>query len=112
MFLTERFQRLGDLAAGTMVVVEERPRGRKVPRVEDPGVKRLAALLPRRIEAGPELSRALSDYISHRPRFGRARREEMATPLARPLRRRYNLPDNAPADVVLCAVYDRVFFGE
>jgi hypothetical protein len=36
----------------------------------------------------------------------------MAGPLARPLRRRYGLPEEVPHDAVLCAVYHRVFLGE
>jgi hypothetical protein len=36
----------------------------------------------------------------------------MAEHLARPLRERYKLPDDSPADVVLCAVYHRVFLGD
>ena len=35
MVLTPRFQRLGDLAAGTMVIVEESRLGSKMPRVEE-----------------------------------------------------------------------------
>ncbi len=55
MLLTRKFQRLGDLAAGTMVVVEQR-RGRTgLIRVEEPAVVALLAWLPLRVEAGPEL---------------------------------------------------------
>jgi uncharacterized RDD family membrane protein YckC len=111
MMLTAKFQRLGDLAAGTMVVVEEGSRKVGVARVEDPAIEAVLPWLPERISAGPELARALSDYVTHRGRFGRGRREEMAAHLARPLRLRYNLPPDAPADAVLCAAYRRVFLG-
>ncbi|AGA30511.1 RDD family protein [Singulisphaera acidiphila] len=112
MLLTRKFQRLGDLAAGTMVVVEQR-RGRAgLIRVEEPAVVALLPWLPLRVEAGPELARALSDYVNHRARLPRARREEMALHLARPLSVRYRLPENVPADVVVCAFYHRVFVGE
>ncbi len=112
MFLTRKFQRLGDLAAGTMVVVEERRRRIGVLRISDPALTKLLDWLPARIEAGPELAQALSDYVKHRNRFSRARREEMTQDLARPLRKRYDLPDDVPGDLVLCAVYHRVFVGE
>jgi uncharacterized RDD family membrane protein YckC len=112
MLLTRKFQRLGDLAAGTMVVVEERRARVGVTRVEGEAVAQLLALLPVRVSAGPELARALSDYVDHRARLGAAVCEGMAAPLARPLRQRYGLPANAPADAVLCAVYHRVFVGE
>jgi uncharacterized RDD family membrane protein YckC len=110
--LTRKFQRLGDLAAGTMVVVEAR-RGRAgVIQVEPSAYEALLPWLPVRVSAGPELARALSDYVQRRGRFGPARREEMAGYLARPLRDRYGLPADAPADAVLCALYHRVFLGE
>jgi uncharacterized RDD family membrane protein YckC len=112
MVLTRRFQRMGDLAAGTMVVVEDRRLRGGVIRVNDPEVEKLLPWLPLRIEAGTELARVLSDYVKRRDRFGRARREEMAASLARPLRARYGLPDDASNDAVLCAVYHRVFLGE
>ena len=112
MMLTRKFQRLGDLAAGTMVVVEERRRRVGVVRVRDKAVDALLPWLPLRIAAGPEMARALSDYVKHRRRFSPGRREEMAAHLARPLRERYKLPPNAPSDTILCAVYHRVFLGD
>lgn len=112
MCLSPRFQRLGDLAAGTMVVVEERQHRAGVTRVGDAAVTALLPWLPLRIAAGPELARALSDYVRRRDRFGPSFREEMAAPLARPLRARLGLPDGPSADTVLCAVYHRVFLGE
>jgi len=112
MLLTSRFQRLGDLAAGTMVVVEERVRRSGVVRVEEEAVTALLPWLPVRIAAGPDLARALSDYVKRRGRFRAALREEMAGPLARPLREKFGLPASASSDAVLCAVYHRVFLGE
>lgn len=112
MLLTKRFQRLGDLAAGTMVVVERRQRRAGVVRVREPAVDAVLPWLPLRIAAGQDLSRALSDYVKRRGRFSPPLREEMAAPLARPLRARFGLPAGASADAVLCAVYHRVFLGE
>ncbi len=112
MLLTSRFQRLGDLAAGTMVIVEESRLRSSVPRVEKEAMEKLLPLLPLRVSAGSEMSRALSDYVRHRMRFGRDRREEIARHLAGPLRERYSLPHEAPADAVLCAFYHRLFLGE
>jgi len=109
MMLTSRFQRLGDLAAGTMVVVEDRPRRGGVIRIEEPAVQALLPHLPARIEAGPELARALSDYVKHRSRFSPERREEMARHLADAARIKYELPAQAPADAILGALYHRVF---
>ncbi len=112
MLMTRKFQRLGDLAAGTMVIVEERRPRLGLVRIQDPRVLTLLDRLPVRIAAGSNLARALSDYVRRRHRFGHALREEMAEPLARPLRTRFGLPASEPADAVLCAVYHRVFLGE
>jgi uncharacterized RDD family membrane protein YckC len=112
MILSGRFQRLGDLAAGTMVIREERRRRVRLEKVEGPHVEAVLPWLPVRVAAGPELSRALSDYVRFRARVGPGHREEMAAHLARPLRARYGLPAEASSDAVLCAVYHRVFHGE
>jgi uncharacterized RDD family membrane protein YckC len=112
MVLTAKFQRLGDLAAGTMVVIEARQRRSGVIRVKEPAVEALLPWLPVRIAAGPDLARALSDYVKRRERFRSALREEMAEPLARPLREKLGLPAGPSSDAVLCAVYHRVFLGE
>jgi uncharacterized RDD family membrane protein YckC len=114
MLLTRRFQRLGDLAAGTMVVIEERRSRLGLIRisVRDPRVREILDRLPVRIAAGSTLARALSDYVRRRHRIGRDRREELAKPMARMLRARFGLHDDEPADAVLCAVYHRVFLGE
>ena len=112
MVLTSRFQRLGDLAAGTMVIVEESRQSSKVPRVETAVVANLLLLLPLRVSAGSEMSRALADYVRHRHRFGRDRLEEISRSLASILRDRYSLPLDASSDSILCAFYHRLFLGE
>lgn len=109
MILTRRFQRLGDLAARTMVIVEQRPTRGELALPQERSFEALLPRLPATIEAGPELSRALSDYIAHRKRFNPSRREEMAAHLARPVRSKYGLPDEASGDAILCALYHRVF---
>jgi uncharacterized RDD family membrane protein YckC len=112
MILTRKFQRLGDLAAGTMVVIEERRWRRGIAKISGPDVEALLPWLPGRIAAGSDLARVLSDYVEARRRFGPLRRAEMAEPLARPLRKRFGLREQYTADVVLCAVYHRVFMGD
>jgi uncharacterized RDD family membrane protein YckC len=112
MLMTKKFQRLGDLAAGTMVIVEDRRSRLGLVRIQDPRVLAVLDRLPVRIAAGSHLARALSDYVRRRHRFSHALREELAEPLARPLRARFALSDSVAADTVLCAVYHRVFLGE
>ncbi|GAC1472475.1 MAG: RDD family protein [Isosphaeraceae bacterium] len=112
MMLTSKFQRLGDLAARTMVVVEAPQPRSGVVRLAEPAIDALLPWLPARVAAGPEMARALSDYVQRRDRFGFALREEMAAPLAQPLRVMLGLPADPSSDAVLCAVYHRVFLGE
>jgi uncharacterized RDD family membrane protein YckC len=112
MVLTRRFQRLGDLAAGTMVIVERRPRTGRVDRPDNRDADRVLLLLPTTPPAGSELSKALSDYVKARKRFTRARLEEMGEHLARPFRKKYDLPATMGADAILCALYRRVFLGD
>ena len=93
MVLTRRFQRLGDLAAGTMVVVEERRRRRAV----DPG-RRAGGRGAPALAAGAGGGRARTwrgpcrTTSSVAAGSAASRREEMAGHLARPLRDRYGLP--------------------
>ena len=103
MVVSSKFQRLGDLAAGTMVVIEERRWRRGVTRIDDAEVLALIPWLPSRIAAGSDLARVLSDYVEARKRFGPLRRAEMAERLAGPLRKRFGLSDQHSADAVLCA---------
>jgi uncharacterized RDD family membrane protein YckC len=112
MLLTRKFQRLGDLAGGTMVVIEQRRPRRPITRIVDPEVDALLPWLPQQIAASSELARVLSDYVEVRRRHGPMRRAEMAEPLARPIRTRYGLPQRARADVVLCAMYHRIFLED
>ncbi len=88
MTLSRRFQRLGDLAAGTMVIREERHSQRGFTRIKEPEVDAILPWLPSRIAVRSDLARALSDYVVVRRRFGAAGRAELAEPLARILRLR------------------------
>jgi uncharacterized RDD family membrane protein YckC len=112
MMLSSRFQRLGDLAAGTMVVREGRAPRRDFTTVKAPEVDALLPWLPGRISVRSDLARALSDYVVARGRFVPSGRAEIAEPLARVLRQKFGLSPQASADAVLCAVYHRVFMGE
>jgi uncharacterized RDD family membrane protein YckC len=112
MFVSRKFLRMGDLAAGTMVVIEESRSSLGITRITEPDVDAVLPWLPERMTVGSHLARVLSDYAEVRRRFGPLRRAEMAEPLAGPLRIRFGLPDRIPADVVLCAVYHRIFLGE
>ena len=109
--LNDRYQRLGDLACGTMVVIEESPTRYGVIAIEEPDAIRLAGLLPATFQPSRSLALALSNYVARRRRFGWSRRVEIAQHLAEPLRRQFGLPRETSPDLLLCALYHRTFFS-
>jgi uncharacterized RDD family membrane protein YckC len=108
---TNRFQRLGDLAASTMVVVEEPQRRYGVVRITEPAALELALSLPPSFEPSRGLTQALSAYVSRRQSFSYGRRMEIARHLAEPLREKFRLPPYTNFDLLLCALYHQIFFG-
>ena len=110
--MNNRFQRLGDLAAGTMVIVEEPQRHYGVARVSEPEAIRLAAELPAKLVISRSLARALSSYVQRRQAFPWRRRAEIAMHVAEPMRQRLGLPPGTSHDLLLCALYHRAFIAD
>ncbi|MBN2294192.1 MAG: RDD family protein, partial [Pirellulales bacterium] len=67
--MNDRFQRLGDLACGTMVVIEERQWLGGVAQVQDPLVHRLAAEIPISFQPDRALAQTLAAYVGRRLNF-------------------------------------------
>lgn len=109
--MNERYQRLGDLACGTMVVVEEPQHRYGVVRIVEPEALALASALPASFEASRDLSLALSSYVLRRNSFSWGRRTEIARHVGEPLRVRFGLPADTSYDLLLCALYHKTFFG-
>lgn len=111
---TRRFQRLGDLAADTMVIVEE---GRQLHRLTViSGLERYAKQLeeigeriPLGFKAEPALADALATYVARRVVLSPAQQREVAGHLAKPLMERWGVPESTNPDLLLCALYQRVF---
>jgi uncharacterized RDD family membrane protein YckC len=110
--LNRRWQRLGDLAAGTMVVAEEPNWLYGLVRLEDRRVAELAMQLPPQVNIGRSTAKALAMYVERRRFFSPARRQEIAMHLGTPLIERHHLPPVADHDLLLCAVYWKVFVSE
>ena len=108
----DRFQRLGDLACGTMVVVEQQRRLAGVVEIQDPVVHQLAAQIPAGFQPDRALARALAAYVGRRLNFPPLRRRRLALYLAAPLRSRLELPLDTDPDQLLCALYERAFINE
>lgn len=78
MALDNRFRRLGDLVAGTMVVVEEKRTVASTIRIEPPPTTKELANLPQRLPlSGDELD-ALEHFLRRKDRIGNAREDELA----------------------------------
>jgi uncharacterized RDD family membrane protein YckC len=108
----QRFQRLGDLACGTMVVVEERRHLQEVIRTGEPEAMRVASLIPPSFQPNRSLARALAAYVQRRRLFPWGRRMEIARHLGEPLRLKFQLPVNTDLDLLLCGLYHRTFIAD
>jgi uncharacterized RDD family membrane protein YckC len=112
MALSDRYQRLGDLACGTIVVVERRTVLRGVAPIRHPEVIRFAQQLPPQFVAPRALAYALSVYVARRELVSPARRFEIARTLAEPMCERLGLPTDTNPDLLLCALYYRTFIAD
>lgn len=109
MTLTTRMQRLGDLAAGTMVVWDGR-RGKNVNlQPEDARAYSLAELIPPTFQISRTLARAIALYMERRRFLSPARRHEIANNLAQPLLALFELQRDTSSDLLLCAMYVRIY---
>jgi len=102
-------QRLGDLVAGTIVIVEESRRLAQVVEFGELGVAALASSLPVDMRITRSMARCLRSYVDRRHRLTPSQRAEIAGYLAVPLLAIYGLPDSTDHDMLLCAMYRRAF---
>ena len=107
--MNRRYQRLGDLVCGTMVVVEERRWAVAMARLDDAAIHRLAAELPGNLTVSHKLSRALATYVERRRYLSPLRRAEIAKHLGDILLPQLKLPTSVDHDGLLCALYVRTF---
>jgi uncharacterized RDD family membrane protein YckC len=106
MALSPRFQRLGDLVAGTMVIVPERPRAATLIRVWPPAQPSELRDLPEEVRLDADERAALEMFLRRRGTLGAVREHELASMIARPLAERFGfaLPDPVRT---LALLYDR-----
>ncbi len=105
-------RRIGDLIAGTMVVVEPVRGSKAMLKFDDPRVARLAELIPIDFVVDHKLASALSSYVERRHFLGEQRVAEIASRLAPTLRHRFGMPSSTNGDLLLCALYQRTFLEE
>ena len=109
MTISPRYQRIGDLVAGTMVVLVEKKWVPDLAQFEDARVSQLADLIPANFQTTPSLANALSTYGDARPRLSPEHRAEIAAHLAVPLKEKFGFPADTDNDLLLCALYYRTY---
>ena len=105
MLFGSRFQRMGDLAAGTMVVLEGQrssPRPPVVTNVKDQTRDRI----PPQFRPDTATIDALAAYVSCRLDLSPARRHELSLILAQHFITAWSLPPRLNPDQLLCAIYE------
>ncbi len=112
MTINKRYQRIGDMVAGTMVIHEEPRMLTKLNQFSDPRVASLAELIPPVFVVSAKLSRTVSEYVDGRQHLAPQRANEIASHVARPLLHKFGIPGNTDADLFLCALYYRTFAEE
>lgn len=106
MFATQRFQRLGDLAAGTMVVVVKRASKAAPIRLTPPPAPKELATIAARVLLDAEERTAIELFLRRRGTLGQERERELAEMIAGPLKGRFGGKDVHPVRL-LALLYDR-----
>lgn len=109
MILNNRYQRLGDFVAGTIVVSEQRKWTHGLATFTDERVPKLAELIPDAFVAPPSLAKALAEYVDRRRILPYERANEIAVHLVKPLLEQFELRSDTNADLFLCAMYYKTF---
>jgi uncharacterized RDD family membrane protein YckC len=112
MALTSRMQRLGDIAAGTMVVVDEKTWFTRHAKIDDPLAAQLSEHIPPNFVMSRSLAQTIALYVERRALIGMGRRLELASKLASPLLRQFGFRDDTSPDLLLCALYHRDFIAK
>ncbi|HEY1694392.1 MAG TPA: RDD family protein [Polyangiaceae bacterium] len=106
MATTKKFQRLGDLVAGTIVVVPERASVAAPLVLWPPAQPFELAQLPDDVRLDADERQAIELFLRRRARLGRGREMELASMIAGPLAERFGLRLPDPSRV-LALLYDR-----
>jgi uncharacterized RDD family membrane protein YckC len=106
MASTRRFQRLGDLVAGTIVIVAERAHATAPLILWPPAQPYELAQLPDDVRLDADERQAIEMFLRRRARLGRAREMELASMIAGPLAERFAFRAQDPSRA-LAVLYDR-----
>ena len=106
MSATSRFQRLGDLAAGTIVVVPERVSAATPIALSPPARPNELASLPDDVALDADEREAIELFLRRRFTLGHARERELADMIAGPIAARFGFRHEDPSRL-LAILYDR-----
>jgi hypothetical protein len=109
MSLSRRFQRVGDLVADTVVVIDAPANRPNLMSFSDPRVVSLAEWIPRHFTPSIKLTKAIASYVDLRRNVHPQRANEIAAHVAVPLMEKFGIPSDTNYDLFLCALYYRTF---
>lgn len=109
MVFTRRLQRLGDLAAGTMVIIDERSWRLPIAKIDDVRVPALASFIPGDYRVSRSMARTLAVYAERRHYLTPARRREVAKHLTIPLIERFHFRPDIDPDLLMYSLYYKTF---
>ncbi len=112
MVFTRRLQRLGDLAAGTMVIIDERTWRVPTTRVDDPRIPALASFIPAGYRVSRSMARTLAVYAERRHYLTPARRREVTRHLTVPLIDQFEFRSDIDPDLLMQSLYYKTFLAE
>jgi uncharacterized RDD family membrane protein YckC len=112
MISTTRMQRLGDVAASTMVIIDERSWQLPIGKVDDPRVPALASFFPADYRISRSMARTLATYAERRDYLTPERRREVARHLSEPLIERFGFRQDIDPDLLMYALYYKTFLAD
>lgn len=109
MTISSKYQRVGDLVAGTVVISETTRPQPHLAIFTDERVEGLAELIPSSYVVPPSMARAIAEYSDRRRFLPFQRASEIAGHLARPLIEKFGLLPDTDHDLFICALYYKTF---
>jgi uncharacterized RDD family membrane protein YckC len=106
MSMSSRFQRLGDLVAGTIVVVPERAHAATPIELSPAAKPKELATLPDDVALDADEREAIELFLRRRHTLGHARENELARMIAQPIAARFGFRHDDPSRL-LAILYDR-----
>ena len=112
MTFSSKFQRVGDMVAGTIVVHEQASYNHGIVNFADPRVAKLGELLPKEFFVPATLAKALASYVDRRRYLPPQRNNEIASHIAVPLLEKFGMRKDTNHDLLLCALFYKTYISD